>query len=135
MLKVNYSDLSRKLPKQIYKECDRRAIPIFKTDKFGMPSKEHRNINDLIGAIIAHDAYYEGRADALLGNESKIPDKQSTSMSKDHKKYCLRCEDADPYYLELTKEQVNLINWSIRNEILYQYAKLEEIEDIVWETP
>lgn len=81
---------------------------------------------ELICAIIAN------RAAALrcVGDCNAKTDKATN-----RKKYCLRCEDETPYYLELTKEQENLVQWSIENGVCYQYADLEEMESIKWETP
>ena len=124
MLKMNYSNLKRKNYYQLVKECDRRGISHFDYKGKSIPA------DDLIGEIIAHDAYYEGRNDALNGRFPKIEEK-----SNNRRKYCLRCEDADPYYLELTEEQYNLLNWGIRNEIYLPHAEIDEMNEIRWETP
>jgi hypothetical protein len=69
---------------------------------------------------------------AIIANRAA---KDRYNKTTNRKKYCLRCDDTDPYYLELTEEQKNLVEWSIDNEVCYQYATLDEMEDIDWETP
>jgi hypothetical protein len=125
MLKMNYSDFKEKNYRQLVKECERRGIDTFDCRGLSMSA------DDLVGKIIAHDAYYEGRDDALNGRPSKI----EIERKDNRRKYCLRCEDTDPYYLELTKEQYNFLNWCIRNGICLPYAEVDEISDVKWETP
>ena len=72
---------------------------------------------------------------AIVANRAARDCYIKANKTTNRKKYCLRCEDDDPYYLELTKEQENLVQWSIENGVCYQYADLEEMESIVWETP
>lgn len=124
MLKMNYSDFKKKNYNQLVKECERRGIYTFNSKGNSLSA------DDLVGKIIAHDAYYEGRNDVLNGRSPKIERK-----ANNRRKYCLRCEDADPYYLELTEEQYNFLNWGIRNEIWLPHAEVDEIGDVVWETP
>ena len=62
-------------------------------------------------------------------------EKGDNVLESNRRKYCLRCEDTDPYYLELTKEQYNLLNWCIRNEVWLPHAEIDEMNEIEWETP
>ena len=124
MLKMNYSDFKGKNYYQLVKECDRRGISHF--DYKG----NSLSADDLVGQIIAHDAYYEGRNDALNGRSPKIE-----KVSNNRRKYCLRCEDADPYYIELTEEQYSLLKWCIRKEIFLPNAEIDEMNEVKWETP
>lgn len=125
MLKMNYSDFKKKNYNQLIKECERRGIQHY--DSKG----NIFSADDLVGRIIAYDAYYEGRDDALNGRPSKI----EMNHKDERRKYCLRCEDADPYYIELTEEQYNLIKWGIRNEIYLPHAEIDEMNEVKWETP
>ena len=125
MLKMNYSDFKGKNYHQLVKECERRGIDPF--DREGMSM----SADDLVGKIIAHDAYYEGRDDALNGRPSKI----EMNRKDDRRKYCLRCEDSDPYYLNLTLDQYNFLDWCIRHEIWLPNAQVDEIGEVKWETP
>ena len=125
MLKMNYSDLKEKNYSQLVKECARRGIYTFDS-KGSSLSKD-----DLIGKIIACDAYYEGRNDALNGRSPKI----ETEYKDNRRKYCLRCEDTDPYYLKLTPDQYNLLNWCINQEVWLPHAEVDEMNEIEWETP
>lgn len=61
MLKMNYSDFKKKNYNQLIKECERRGIQHYDSKGNIFPA------DDLIGRIIAYDAYYEGRDDALNG--------------------------------------------------------------------
>lgn len=125
MLKMNYSDFANKHYGQLIKECERRGIVTY-DDKGDISSA-----NDLIGKIIAYDAYYEGRDDAFNGRPSKIE-----MANKDNRRsYCLRCEDADPYFLKLTLDQYNFLDWCIRNEVFLPHAEVDEIGEVNWETP
>lgn len=125
MLKMNYSDFKGKNYNQLVKECERRGIYTFNSKGNSLSAE------DLVGKIIAHDAYYEGRDDALNGRPSKI----ETGHKDNRRKYCLRCEDADPYYLKLTPDQYSLLNWCINQEIWLPHAEVDEISEIIWETP
>lgn len=125
MLKMNYSDFKKKNYNQLVKECDRRGIYTFNSKGNSLSA------DDLVGKIIAHDAYYEGRDDALNGRPSKI----EMGHKDNRRKYCLRCEDADPYFLKLTPDQYNFLNWCIRNGIYLPNAEVDELGDVEWETP
>lgn len=125
MLKMNYSDFKGKNYNQLVKECERRGIQTY--DSKGNTF----SADDLVGRIIAYDAYYEGRDDALNGRPSKI----ETGHKDNRRKYCLRCEDADPYFLKLTLDQYNFLDWCIRNEIYLRHAEVDKIGDVNWETP
>lgn len=126
MLKMNYSDFKGKNYHQLIKECERRGIDTF--DHEGMSL----SADDLVGKIIAHDAYYEGRDDALNGRPSKV----EMNRKDDRRKYCLRIEDTNPYYLKLTLDQYNFLNWCIQEELLFSpRAEIDEIGEINWETP
>lgn len=62
-------------------------------------------------------------------------EKGDSVLERNRRKYCLRCKDADPYYLNLTLDQYKLLNWCIFNEIYLPHAEVDEIGDIKWETP
>ena len=125
MLKMNYSDFKGKNYHQLIKECERRGIDTF--DHEGMSL----SADDLVGKIIAYDAYYEGRDDALNGRPSKVEMKHENNR----RNYCLRCEDADPYFLKLTPDQCNLLDWCISNGVYLPNAEVDKIGDVEWETP
>ena len=124
MLKMNYSDFKGKNYNQLIKECERRGIQTY--DSKG----NIFSADDLVGRIIAHDAYYEGRNDALNGRSPK-----TEKESNNRRKYCLRCEDADPYYLKLTPDQYSLLNWCINQGIWLPNAEIDEMNEVKWETP
>ena len=125
MLKMNYSDFKKKNYNQLIKECERRGIQHY--DSKG----NIFSADDLVGRIIAYDAYYEGRDDALNGRPSKI----EMNHKDERRKYCLRCEDTDPYFLKLTIDQYNLLDWCIRQEVYLPHAEVDEIGEVNWETP
>lgn len=125
MLKMNYSDFKGKNYHQLLKECERRGIDTF--DHNGMSV----SADDLVGKIIAYDAYYEGRDDALNGRPSKV----KMEYKDNRRNYCLQCDDASPYFLKLTHDQCSLLDWCIRNGVYLPNAELNEIGDIEWETP
>ena len=62
-------------------------------------------------------------------------EKGDSIPKSNRRKYCLRCEDADPYFLKLTSDQYNFLKWCIDNGIYLPNAEVEEIGDIEWETP
>lgn len=130
MLKMNYSDLSKKNYNQIVKECERRGI-------CSVSINEKHNYNDLIGKIIAHDAYYEGRDDALNGREKAIhsTSKNSTSEGNKRKTYIFYDYNNDSYYFKLTKDQVNLINCLIQNQIDLTNGEIAGVEEQDWMEP
>ena len=125
MLKMNYSDFKKKNYNQLIKECERRGIQHYDSKGNIFPA------NDLVGRIIAYDAYYEGRDDALNGRPSKV----EMNRKDERRRYCLRCEDSDPYYLKLTIDQYNFLEWCIENDISLPGAQVDEIGDVEWETP
>jgi len=125
MLKMNYSDLAKKSYSQLIKECERRGIRTHNDKGDIFPA------NDLIGRIIAYDAYYEGRDDAINGRPSKV----EMGHKDNRRKYCLRTDDSDSYFLKLTIEQYNVLDWCIHNEIDLRSAEVDEIGEVEWETP
>ena len=125
MLKMNYSDFKKKNYNQLIKECKRRGLYTFDSKGNSLPA------DDLVGKIIACDAYYEGRDDALNGRSPKI----ETECKDNRRKYCLRCEESDPYYLKLTPDQYNLLDWCIHHAIWFPNAEVDELGDVEWETP
>jgi hypothetical protein len=129
MLKMNYSDFKKKNYNQLVKECERRGIYTFNSKGNSLSAE------DLVGKIIAHDAYYEGRDDALNGRPSKVKMEYKDNHKDNRRKYCLRCEETDPYFLKLTLDQYNLLDWCIRNGIYLPNAEIDEIGEIEWETP
>lgn len=62
-------------------------------------------------------------------------EKGDSVFESNRRKYCLRCEDNDPYYLNLTLDQYNFLNWCIRHEIWLPGAQVDEIGEVKWETP
>lgn len=127
---MNYSDYYRKTSVQICKEASRRGIPLY----FNGREKDR---NDLIGEIIAHDAYYEGRDDAMKSRAPKLPPRYDTpTQPQDNRiNYRLQEEDCDPVYLRLTQEQANFATWCLEHEINFYCASLDRIDSIKWETP
>ncbi len=121
MLKMNYSDFYYKSHEQIGKAAERRGISRYNS------SGKLLNENDLIGAIIAHDAYYEGKNDALRG--------LNNVESHPRKKYILQRDEETTLYLELTKEQVNFFRYLERIGIDTDYATLEELSVGDFEAP
>ena len=68
----------------------------------------------------------------IIANRSE---KGDSVLENSRRKYCLRCEDSDPYYLKLTPDQYNLLDWCIRHEIWLPNAQVDELGDVEWETP
>lgn len=125
MLKMNYSDLKKKNYSQIVKECERRNINTFNCRGNDIP------MDDLIGKIIAHDAYYEGRDDALNGRPSKVEMNHKDKRTR----YRLRECDGTEHYVMLTPEQERFMRWNHDNYVDYDNMDIDVIEDIEWETP
>ena len=123
MLKMNYSDFKGKNYNQILKECERRDIQTY--DSKG----NIFSADDLVGKIIAYDAYYEGRNDALNGRSPKIETKPEPT------RYRLRECDGTEHYVMLTPEQERFMQWSHDNYVNYCDMDIDVIEDINWETP
>ena len=123
MLKMNYSDFKGKNYNQILKECERRDIQTY--DSKG----NIFSADDLVGKIIAYDAYYEGRNDALNGRSPKVETKPART------RYRLRECDGTEHYVMLTPEQERFMHWSHDNYVNYCDMDIDVIEDINWETP
>ena len=123
MLKMNYSDFKGKNYHQLLKECKRRGIGTFDHNGIGLSA------DDLVGKIIAHDAYYEGRDDALNGRLPKIETKPERT------RYRLRECDGTEHYVMLTPEQERFMRWNHDNYINYDNIDIDVIESIDWETP
>ena len=126
MLKMNYSDLKKKNYNQLIKECERRGIQHY--DSKG----NIFSADDLIGRIIAYDAYYEGRDDALNGRPSKINNNYSQEKRE---RYILSTEDDYIHNLKLTESQKNLMTWLMDNEINLYNAQLLKAENEQWIEP
>jgi len=124
MLKMNYSDFKGKNYDQLVKECDRRGINTFNQKGISLLSAD-----DLVGKIIAYDAYYEGRNDALNGRSPKVETKPERT------RYRLRECDGTEHYVMLTPEQERFMRWSHDNYVNYCDMDIDVIEDINWETP
>lgn len=77
---------------------------------------------ELITIIIAHRA----------ANPVKYNDNKPTKDNR--KKYCLHYGEND-YYLELTKEQANFADWCIDRSIDFDFANIDEMNDMEWEAP
>ena len=126
MLKMNYSNFEKKNYNQLIKECERRGIQTY--DSKG-------NIfspNDLVGRIIAYDAYYEGRDDALNGRPSKINNNYSQEKRE---RYILSTEDDYIHNLKLTESQKTLMTWLMDNDINLYNAQLLKAENEQWIEP
>lgn len=123
MLKMNYSDFEGKNANQLVKECERRGINIFSHEGMCL------SMNDLIGKIIAHDAYYEGRNDVLNERSPKVETKP------DRTRYHFCEVDGTEHYIMLTPEQERFMRWNHDNYVNYDNMDISFIEDIEWETP
>ena len=130
MLKMNYSAYQHKTLRQIVKEAHRRGIPV----SF---NGEYKERDDLIGEIIAHDAYYEGRNDAMRSFPDKKPVKvvKVDVITDEREKYMLKEPEYSPVFLRLTPDQINFAKWCIDHDICFCDAILEKTEDRKWETP
>lgn len=125
MLKMNYSDLKKKNYNQLIKECERRGIQHY--DSKG----NIFSADDLIGRIIAYDAYYEGRDDALNGRPSKI----EINRKNERTRYRFLEYDGTEHYVMLTPEQERFMRWNHDNAVNYDNIDIDIIENINWETP
>jgi hypothetical protein len=119
MLKMNYSDFSSKTFDQIEKAAKKRGINPYRISR-----------EDLIGMIIAHDAYYEGKEDAR--REISTPVK--VNLPEKRAKYHLT-DGRDNYYLELTDSQVRFFEWLKDYGISPYDNELEAIEEMTFEAP
>lgn len=124
MLKMNYSDFEHKTIEQIIKAGKRRGISQY---------KPNLTRGDLIGKIIAHDAYYEGKDNA----RREMSEVYVHKTEKPRKKYRLRDLDREEdYYLELTEEQVNFFAYLNQELDLFSCnCILESISDITFKAP
>ena len=125
MLKMNYSDLKKKNYNQLIKECERRGIQHY--DSKG----NIFSADDLIGRIIAYDAYYEGRDDALNGRPSKVEMNHKDGRTR----YRFLEYDGTEHYIMLTPEQERFMRWNHDNAVNYDNMNIDIIENIDWETP
>ena len=123
---MNYSDFKKKNYNQLIKECERRGIQTY--DSKG----NIFSADDLVGRIIAYDAYYEGRDDALNGRPSKISNNYSQEKRE---RYILSTEDDYIHNLKLTESQKNLLAWLMDNEINLYNAQLLKAENERWIEP
>lgn len=128
MLKMNYSDFEHKTMEQIIKAGHRRGISQYKPN-----SRKELTRGDLIGKIIAHDAYYEGKDNA----RREMSEVCIRKTEKPRKKYRLRDLDREEdYYLELTEEQVNFFSYLNQELDLFSCnCTLESISDITFKAP
>ena len=125
MLKMNYSDFEKKNYNQLVKECERRGIYTFNSKGNSLSAE------DLVGKIIAHDAYYEGRDDALNGRPSKV----EMNHKDERTRYRLRECSGIEHYVMLTPEQERFMRWNHDNYVNYDDMDIDVIENINWETP
>ena len=123
---MNYSDFKGKNYNQLVKECERRGINTFNNKGINLLSAE-----DLVGKIIAYDAYYEGRNDALNGRPSKI----EINRKDERTRYRFREWDGTEHYVMLTPEQERFMRWNHDNAVNYDRMDIDVIENINWETP
>lgn len=87
---------------------------------------------NLIGMIIAHDAYYEGQEDA----RRKISTPVKVNLPEKREKYHLEDEyHGENYYLELTDSQANFYRWLDEKSIVFSDAKFEPLGDLDFEAP
>ena len=122
MLKMNYSDFSTKTIEQIEKAAHKR----------GINRLYEKSRDDIIGEIIAHDAYYEGKEDA----RRKISTPVKVNLPEKREKYHLEDEyHGENYYLELTDSQANFYRWLDEKSIVFSDAKFEPLEDLDFEAP
>jgi hypothetical protein len=119
MLKMNYSDFSTKTLDQIRKAAKKRGINPYAISR-----------DDLIGMIIANDAYYEGKEKA---RREMCPPKP-VRMPEKRMKYHLT-DNRDSYYLSLTDTQVSFFEWLKENGISPYDNELETIEEMDFEAP
>lgn len=123
MLKMNYSDFAKKTTTQLIKAAKKRGIN---------PNGLIRE--DIIGALIANDAYYEGRANGL--REMCPPKQIPVKMTEKREKYHLEDEyHGENYYLELTDSQTALYKWLEEKNIVFGDAKFEPLNCINFEAP
>ena len=121
MLKMNYSDFSSKTFDQIEKAAKKRGINPYRISR-----------EDLIGMIIAHDAYYEGKEDA----RREISTSPSKPLLEKRAKYCLKDNYIGKnYYIELTNSQASFYNWLEEKNISFDASKLESLGDLNFEAP
>ena len=125
MLKMNYSDFKGKNYNQLVKECERRGIGTFNNKGMSLSA------DDLVGRIIAYDAYYEGRNDALNGRSPKVEKKTEPARTR----YRFREYDGSEHYVMLTPEQERFMRWNHDNSVNYDNMDIDVIENIEWETP
>lgn len=133
MLKMNYSNLKKKNWEQIVKECGRRAIHAY-TD---YPAQK-RPIEDLIGEIIAHDAYYEGRNDAMREIPIPAPELVEVKIREPEKREKYRLIDeyhGESYFLELTDSQINFYHWLENQSLLNGDVTIEKLDEMEFEAP
>ena len=119
MLKMNYTDFSSKTFDQIKKAAKKRGINPYKISR-----------ENLIGMIIAHDAYYEGKEDAR--RETSKPVK--VNLLEKRAKYHFT-DNGDNYYLELTDSQVRFFEWLKDYGISPYDSELEAIEEMDFTAP
>lgn len=107
---VNYSFFATKTNEQIYKEAAKRGITVANGRKY-LPRE------DLIGLIIDHDAYYQGRDDAINGRSRNGKVKPiSPSMQERHNYMFIN--DGIPYFLSLTNSQRDLLIHLMKNGVI-----------------
>lgn len=117
MLKVNYSDLCGKSRVQIEKEANKRGI---RYNRF-------TETRDIIGMIIAHDAYYEGQDDARKG-VCKLSNHTANEPKEGRGHYIITDDSGNNYNVALTPDQARAINWAIDKELMYD-CTMTEIEE------
>lgn len=123
---MNYSDFSTKTIEQIEKAAQKR----------GINRLYEKSRDDIIGEIIAHDAYYKGKEDARREIPTPAPKLVEVKTPEKREKYHL--EDGyhgENYYLELTNSQASFYRWLDEKNIAFSNAKFEPLEDLDFEAP
>lgn len=130
MLKMNYSDYEKKDLGAVYKQATRRGItPFLPSSNFSFKKRE-----DIIGEIIAYDAYYEGRNDVMRERCEPVETNPVKNENK-RKAYQLQEEDCDPIFLKLTPAQAKFAEWCIKNQVNFCCALFKEFDNIEYVSP
>lgn len=126
MLKMNYSDFSTKTIEQIEKAAQKR----------GINRLYEKSRDDIIGEIIAHDAYYKGKEDARREIPTPAPKLVEVKTPEKREKYHFKDEyHGEDYYLELTDSQANFFDWLDNHGAINNDYKLEPLSHMEFEAP
>lgn len=109
---ANIKELVNKNREQLVKETARRGI-------FGV-----YDTKELIARIVEHDAYYTGRQDEKNKREDRHVrsnehlQKQAQSDAKPPRTMYKFQSDNEEYYVKITKEQDNFLDWLINKDVI-----------------